>query len=108
MDLLTVVMHELGNALGLDDVAASDGANSLMAESLARGIRRLPGDGSLSDPSSDPTFVRRFDFGTKSSPLDPTHLRVSERTEVHVRAGLRLEVGENHQRGPQDRHGGRP
>ncbi len=39
IDLLTVVMHELGHALGLGDVA---GGTDLMAETLAAGTRRLP------------------------------------------------------------------
>ncbi len=39
MDLLTVIEHELGHILGLDDV---DGTNNLMATALAAGVRRLP------------------------------------------------------------------
>ncbi len=39
MDLLTVIEHELGHILGLDDL---DGGNSLMATTLATGVRRLP------------------------------------------------------------------
>ncbi len=38
VDLLTVVAHELGHALGLD----SDGGNGLMGEFLPTGVRRLP------------------------------------------------------------------
>ncbi len=38
VDLLTVVAHELGHALGLD----SDGGNGVMGEFLPTGVRRLP------------------------------------------------------------------
>jgi hypothetical protein len=39
MDLLTVVLHELGHAIGLAHVAGED---DLMAEILQPGTRRLP------------------------------------------------------------------
>ena len=42
MDLLTVLLHELGHVAGLPDVSANDAGLVLMAESLAPGIRRLP------------------------------------------------------------------
>jgi hypothetical protein len=41
-DLLTVVMHELGHTLGLNDLDPSRSPNDLMAETLATGARRLP------------------------------------------------------------------
>ena len=41
VDLLTVVMHEMGHALGLPDWTAGS-SNDLMAESLAASVRRLP------------------------------------------------------------------
>jgi RHS repeat-associated protein len=41
-DLLTVVMHELGHSLGLDDLVPSQTASDLMTETLATGVRRLP------------------------------------------------------------------
>jgi hypothetical protein len=42
MDLLTVLAHELGHVIGLDDdVPGSPG--DLMSETLAAGVRRLPG-----------------------------------------------------------------
>ena len=42
VDLLTVVMHELGHELGLDDVDPSAAPADLMAETLTAGVRRLP------------------------------------------------------------------
>ena len=41
VDLLTVVMHEMGHALGLPDWTTGS-SNDSMAESLAVGVRRLP------------------------------------------------------------------
>jgi Ca2+-binding RTX toxin-like protein len=42
MDLLTVVMHELGHVLGYEDLAAA--SNILMSEALSAGVRYLPSD----------------------------------------------------------------
>jgi hypothetical protein len=42
MDLLTVVMHELGHIAGLDDLDATGGPEQLMTGLLATGVRRLP------------------------------------------------------------------
>jgi hypothetical protein len=42
MDLLTVVMHELGHVLGFNDVTTTSHPYDLMATDLAPGIRRLP------------------------------------------------------------------
>jgi hypothetical protein len=41
MDLLTVVLHEMGHLAGRADVAASGHADDLMAEALAPGTRRV-------------------------------------------------------------------
>jgi hypothetical protein len=41
-DLLTVVMHEFGHALGLEDVEATEFPTDLMAKTLATVVRRLP------------------------------------------------------------------
>jgi hypothetical protein len=42
VDLLTVVMHELGHELGLADVDPAAAPAALMAETLDVGVRRLP------------------------------------------------------------------
>jgi hypothetical protein len=47
MDLLTVVLHELGHVFGLEDLGAGDDAHDLMAATLLPGERRLPGRGGL-------------------------------------------------------------
>jgi titin len=41
IDLLTVLMHELGHVMGLADLPASQG-HALLSDPLATGIRRLP------------------------------------------------------------------
>jgi hypothetical protein len=50
MDLLTVVMHELGHVLGLPDLDLEENPDNVMAEALVVGIRRQPGDTSF-DPA---------------------------------------------------------
>jgi hypothetical protein len=47
MDLLTVVLHELGHVLGLEDLGSAADAHDLMATTLLPGERRLPGRGDL-------------------------------------------------------------
>ncbi|NQV27242.1 MAG: hypothetical protein HQ518_23080, partial [Rhodopirellula sp.] len=42
IDLLTVVMHEFGHALGQGDLDPVANPHDLMADSLATGVRRLP------------------------------------------------------------------
>src|SRR5262249_33556310 len=43
MDLLTVVMHELGHVYGLEDLTFPPDVHDLMATTLVPGERRLPG-----------------------------------------------------------------
>jgi hypothetical protein len=44
MDLLTVVMHELGHVLGFTDLNSAAGEDSLMGATLEVGTRYLPGN----------------------------------------------------------------
>jgi hypothetical protein len=74
MDLLTVVMHELGHVLGLDSSYHGDPTN-LMAAYLGTGDRRLPG---AADVAALPTSVEAESenlvvagFGTRSPGLEP-------------------------------------
>jgi len=41
MDLLTVVMHEIGHVLGFEDLDAEEYPRDLMSATLAAGVRRL-------------------------------------------------------------------
>jgi hypothetical protein len=53
MDLLTVVMHELGHVLGLEDLEDEGHAHELMAEVLDAGTRRLPGEATPTVDATD-------------------------------------------------------
>jgi len=59
MDILTVVMHELGHVLGYEDVATTDGV--LMSEELSTGVRYVPADmPAASIPSSSASTLLNF------------------------------------------------
>jgi hypothetical protein len=47
MDLLTVLMHELGHVVGLEDLARDGHEGDLMSAALATGVRLLPNGESL-------------------------------------------------------------
>jgi hypothetical protein len=53
VDLLTLVMHELGHELGLDDLDAAAAPHELMTENISEGTRRLPPSFGLSSAESD-------------------------------------------------------
>ena len=103
IDLLTVLMHEMGHVLGLPDVSAGIDPTRIMTGILAPGVRRLPSELDLTtlpqepgSPESDPStglvavdysdFIRRLheSDGTESGVVeaqhqdtyDPDHLKV--------------------------------
>ncbi len=53
MDLLTVVMHELGHKLGLDDIHSQLHPDALMNDTLSTGTRRLPTSKELDEAFAD-------------------------------------------------------
>jgi hypothetical protein len=64
MDLLTVVAHELGHVLGLDD---NHTAGDLMNEFLPLDVRRLPAPGDLGKPSTVVTGTSRYNLASHST-----------------------------------------
>ncbi len=54
IDLLTVISHELGHVLGLEDVDLSTDNSSLMTATLGPGIRRLPSQANVLLQESGP------------------------------------------------------
>ena len=70
IDLLTVVMHEMGHVLGLDDHDAAPDAHDLMAATLATGVRRLVAEASpqTTIPASQPTVAARDAFQSAAAP----------------------------------------
>jgi hypothetical protein len=57
VDLLSVVMHELGHVYGLEDLPVAQGGHDLMATALVSGERRLPGRASQPVTSNAPAPV---------------------------------------------------
>jgi hypothetical protein len=47
VDLLTVVMHEIGHLLGLEDLDPGANPQQLMAADLSQGVRKLPGTAAI-------------------------------------------------------------
>jgi hypothetical protein len=70
MDLLTVVEHELGHVLGLDDFDPVVAPDDLMAATLGLGTRRLPARGDLSGGLTHPAWSgATFAQAARSTPL---------------------------------------
>jgi hypothetical protein len=60
MDLLTVVTHELGHVLGLEDVDAEE--HDLMSDTLATGVRRVYAEAAITTLPLDGWIVSRYSF----------------------------------------------
>jgi hypothetical protein len=54
IDLLTVVLHELGHVIGLGDLPSASAAGNLMSENISTSLRRLPAGTGSSTSSSLP------------------------------------------------------
>ena len=75
MDLLTVVMHELGHVLGLGDLDPQTNPGELMDGQLAAGLRRVPeGVGQEAGVRCQVSGVRGQEAGAEDITLSPGHL----------------------------------
>jgi hypothetical protein len=83
MDLLTVVMHELGHVFGLEDLDSEIHGHDLMTGAISVGIRRLPTVERLAVSSGENETV-----GESTSPVDESLI-------VHVIGGTPVSLKEN-------------
>jgi hypothetical protein len=89
IDLLTVVLHELGHVIGLDDLTADAGSNDVMTENLTGGVRRLPEGAAASAPL--PTAQSSLDLESGESSSErlevlPQPIHVGDRTPAELYA----------------------
>jgi hypothetical protein len=92
-DLLTVVMHELGNALKLSGLGTPDSASGLMGTTLGVGTRRLPGAvrGTVADATSSSTTTSTASTGLTLALDDRTPVGGS--TKVAAPASATVDTG---------------
>jgi hypothetical protein len=62
MDLLTVVMHELGHVLGFEDLDPEEHPHDLMSGTLATGVRRLYTETTITALPLNSWIVRHYSF----------------------------------------------
>jgi len=115
MDLLTVLSHELGHLIGLEDLDADPHTLDVMAETLATGIRRVPSGARLASPlnlpkTDDSSFVVAHDSTARSvtrlAPDQPTRGRLAdaavERKARHKVFAQLADLAEDEQDDPFD------
>jgi Ca2+-binding RTX toxin-like protein len=62
MDLLTVVMHELGHVFGFLDLNPDQAPDALMSATLETGVRHLPGETATGQTKNDSNTVAPMDL----------------------------------------------
>jgi len=82
MDLLTVVMHELGHTLGFEDLAPEDAASALMTAEISVGIRRTPGQ------RNELSFPFFQEFNSQQVSRETLYQRTSDTARVGTVTGI--------------------
>jgi hypothetical protein len=62
MDLLTVVMHEIGHVLGFEDLDPEDHPHDLMSSTLTTGVRRVYAEGAITSLPLKGSILRHYSF----------------------------------------------
>jgi len=77
MDLLTLIMHELGHELGVEGSSADRDPHDLMTEKIDTGVRRTPAEdqaaGAVPPIFTTPTSAREEVFASLSAPVAATN-----------------------------------
>lgn len=87
MDLLTVVMHELGHVLGFADINFFAGSDQLMTGTLETGVRYVPGNHETSKILSAEEKVQ--EAAVKLGDVDSPAVRVSRRAMTSASVNLK-------------------
>jgi hypothetical protein len=62
MDLLTVVMHEIGHVLGFEDLDPEDHPHDLMSSTLTTGVRSVYAEGAITSLPLKGSILRHYSF----------------------------------------------